>query len=49
MPVLSFFRDDRGQDLMEYTLIIAFAALALASLMMTADARGVFAGTWAAR
>ena len=48
MLVLSFLRSERGQDLMEYTLIIAFAALALASLMMTASAHGVFAGTWAA-
>jgi Flp pilus assembly pilin Flp len=29
---------------MEYTLIIAFAALALVSLMMTANAHGFLAG-----
>jgi Flp pilus assembly pilin Flp len=47
MPVLSFLVDDRGQDLMSYTLIIAFVALALASLMMSANAHGVFTGSWA--
>lgn len=46
MAVLSFVLDDRGQDLMEYTLVIAFVALALASLMISAQARGFFAGFW---
>jgi len=46
MAPLSFVTDDRGQDLMEYTLVIAFAALALASLMMSAQALGFFAGFW---
>ena len=43
MSILTFLKDDRGQDLMEYTLVIAFVALALASLMMSAGTHGTFA------
>jgi len=32
----SFWRDDHGQDLIEYTLLLAFVALASAALMMGA-------------
>jgi Flp pilus assembly pilin Flp len=31
-----FFRDDQGQDLIEYTLILAFVALASAALFISA-------------
>ena len=32
----SFLRDDRGQDLIEYTLLLAFVALASAALFVSA-------------
>ena len=31
-----FFRDDQGQDLIEYTLLMAFVALASAALFINA-------------
>ena len=34
--VLSFLRDDQGQDLIEYTLLMAFVALASAALFLGA-------------
>ena len=33
---LNFCKDDQGQDLIEYTLLIAFVALASAALFMGA-------------
>jgi Flp pilus assembly pilin Flp len=32
----SFWRDEQGQDLVEYTLLLAFVALASAGLFMSA-------------
>ncbi len=32
----SFLRDDQGQDLIEYTLLLAFVALASAALFVSA-------------
>jgi Flp pilus assembly pilin Flp len=40
----SFWNDDRGQDLIEYTLLMAFVALASATLFMGAG--GSIAGIW---
>ena len=40
----SFFRDDRGQDLVEYTLLLAFVALASAALFINAGSN--IAGIW---
>jgi len=34
--VLNFLRDDHGQDLIEYTLLLAFVALASAALFIGA-------------
>jgi len=34
--LLSFWKEDRGQDLIEYTLLMAFVALASAALFMGA-------------
>jgi Flp pilus assembly pilin Flp len=34
----SFLRDDQGQDLIEYTLLLAFVALASAALFINAGA-----------
>jgi len=34
----SFLRDDQGQDLIEYTLLLAFVALASAALFISAGA-----------
>lgn len=31
----NFLRDERGQDLVEYTLLLAFVALASAALFLT--------------
>ena len=31
-----FFQDDQGQDLLDYTLLLAFVALASAALFITA-------------
>jgi len=33
----NFMRDEQGQDLIEYTLLLAFVALAAAALFMTAS------------
>jgi Flp pilus assembly pilin Flp len=33
---LNFLRDDQGQDLIEYTLLLAFVALASAALFISA-------------
>ena len=34
--LLNFIRDERGQDLIEYTLLLAFVALASAALFISA-------------
>ena len=34
--LLSFLRDEQGQDLIEYTLLMAFVALASASIFVSA-------------
>ena len=40
----SFWRDEQGQDLIEYTLLLAFVALASAALFIGAG--GNIAGIW---
>ncbi len=40
----NFLRDEQGQDLIEYTLLLAFVALASAGLFLTAG--GSIAGIW---
>jgi Flp pilus assembly pilin Flp len=42
--ILSFLRDDQGQDLIEYTLLMAFVALASAALFLGAG--GSISGIW---
>ncbi len=39
-----FFRDEQGQDLIEYTLLLAFVALASAALFINAG--GSIASIW---
>ena len=34
--MMNFLRDEQGQDLIEYTLLLAFVALASAALFMNA-------------
>jgi Flp pilus assembly pilin Flp len=41
---LRFLRDDEGQDLIEYTLLLAFVALASAALFISAG--GSVATIW---
>jgi Flp pilus assembly pilin Flp len=36
MMLIGFIRDDRGQDLIEYTLLLAFVALASAAIFIGA-------------
>ena len=38
MTLISFLRDEQGQDLIEYTLLLAFVALASAALFIGAGA-----------
>ena len=40
----NFCKDDSGQDLIEYSLLMAFVALASAALFLTAG--GSIAGIW---
>jgi len=42
--LLRLLRDERGQDLIEYTLLLAFVALA--SAVIFAGAGGSLAGIW---
>ena len=42
--ILNFLRDDQGQDLIEYTLLTAFVALASAALFLGAG--GSISGIW---
>ncbi len=43
-PLTAFWNDDQGQDLIEYTLLLAFVALASAALFITAG--GSIQGIW---
>ena len=40
----NFLRDKQGQDIVEYTLLLAFVALASAALFMSAG--GSISGIW---
>ena len=42
--ILNFLRDEQGQDLIEYTLLMAFVALASAALFLGAG--GSISGIW---
>ena len=42
----NFWNDDQGQDLIEYTLLMAFVALASATLFLTVG--GSISGIWSA-
>ena len=42
--IIQFVRDDQGQDLIEYTLLMAFVALASAALFLGAG--GSIKGIW---
>ena len=42
--IYNFLRDDQGQDLIEYTLLMAFVALASAALFLGAG--GSIKGIW---
>jgi len=42
--MMSFIRDEQGQDLVEYTLLLAFVCLASAALFISAG--GAIGGIW---
>ena len=42
--LINLFKDEQGQDLIEYTLLMAFVALASAALFLGAG--GSIAGIW---
>lgn len=42
--ILAFWKDEQAQDLIEYTLLMAFVALASAALFLSAG--GSIAGIW---
>jgi Flp pilus assembly pilin Flp len=42
--LVSFIKDDQGQDLVEYTLLLAFVCLASAALFIGAG--GSLSGIW---
>ena len=44
--VINFLRDEQGQDLIEYTLLLAFVALASAALFIGAG--NSVSGIWSA-
>ena len=44
--IRNFWNDDQGQDLIEYSLLMAFVALASAALFLTAG--GSIKGIWSA-
>jgi Flp pilus assembly pilin Flp len=46
MTVSRFLRDEEGQDLIEYTLLLAFVCLASAALFISAG--GSVSGIWSA-
>ena len=43
-PLKNFFKDEQGQDLVEYTLLLAFIALAIGGLYSTMS--GNVLGIW---
>jgi Flp pilus assembly pilin Flp len=43
-PIQKFIQDEQGQDLIEYTLLMAFVALASAALFLGAG--GSIKGIW---
>jgi Flp pilus assembly pilin Flp len=46
VSLLRFLKDEQGQDLIEYTLLMAFIALASASIFVSAG--GSISGIWGA-
>ena len=46
MPLNNFLQDEQGQDLIEYTLLLAFVCLASAALFLSAG--GSISGIWSA-
>jgi len=44
--LMNFFQDEQGQDLIEYTLLLAFVCMASAALFISAG--GSVAGIWTA-
>jgi Flp pilus assembly pilin Flp len=44
--IMGFFREDQGQDLIEYTLLLAFVCIASAALFVSAG--GSVSGIWTA-
>jgi Flp pilus assembly pilin Flp len=46
MTITRFLQDERGQDLIEYTLLLAFVCLASAALFISAG--GSVSGIWSA-
>jgi len=46
MRIKNFISNDQGQDLIEYTLLMAFVALASAAIFITAG--GSISGIWGA-
>jgi Flp pilus assembly pilin Flp len=44
MTISHFLRDEQGQDLIEYTLLLAFVCLASAALFISAG--GSVSGIW---
>jgi Flp pilus assembly pilin Flp len=46
MIFTSFLQDEKGQDLIEYTLLLAFVCLASAALFISAG--GSVSGIWSA-
>jgi len=42
--LMAFWRDDQGQDLIEYTLLLAFVCLATAGLFISSG--GSLSGIW---
>lgn len=46
ITIMNFVRDEEGQDLIEYTLLMAFVAMAAAALFLGAG--GSINGIWGA-
>ena len=42
--LIGFFRDEQGQDLVEYTLLVAFVCIATAALFISSG--GSLSGIW---
>ena len=45
-PLYGFWRDEQGQDLIEYTLLLAFVCIATAALFISSG--GSLSGIWSA-